>query len=585
MKSQYCRMILTLMILINLLEEIKGNQSSKVNLKDETKLENSIKIKEKNYNRKLEDENYIILKFGENYQTDTCWYYHIKEKISYVTVNDQRIDNFENSFNIEEGNVVKIYFLESLDNLEFFLSYGDEPGECQGNYEFKNKIISMDLSHFDLSLVTSMNHMFYGGSKLESIDFSNVITSELVDMSCMFYDCVELRSIDLSSFVTSKVETMKSMFAGCSKLESIDLSNFVTSEVTDMSEMFIQCFKLKSVDLSSFDTSKVTDMNNMFQECESLESIDLSSFNTALVEDVSYMFEYCYSLKSIDLSNFDLTLTTSTDSMFSSCSSLVSLDISKFYASNFYYATCIFDSATNLKYINIAQMELCSPELIDNDQCDFSMEDISWEFESDIQNLIVCQNDNFIKTDNANGINIYDICCLFNAETGMCESDNYITLYFNQECDYGSGFKNEYRNNINFINYDGSTVTDSTELNILAGTKLEIHFTSPVISMSNFFSKEEDNNMANVISMDLSHFDSSFVESMDYLFYNCDSLKILDLSNFNMQQTSSAPEMFTGLSSLIYLNATNMVLGNGVGSQFTIGSQNLIKSKFNSMPK
>ena len=158
----------------------------------------------------------------------------------------------------------------------------------------------------------------------------------------------------------------------------------------------------------------------------------------------------------------------------------------------------------------------------------------------------------------------------------MCESDNYITLYYNQDSYYENGFKNENRNYINFINYNNSTIIDTIELNILAGTKLEIHFTSPVISMSNFFSKEEDNNMANVISMDLSHFDSSFVESMDYLFYNCDSLKILDLSNFNMQQTSSAPEMFTGLSSLIYLNATNMVLGNGIGSQFTIGSQNLI---------
>ena len=240
MTSKCCKMIFTLMILLSLLEGIKGKQSQKVKLKNETK--------ERSYNRKLEDENYIILKFGESYQTDTCWYFHIREKISYVTVNDQRIDNFENSFNIEAGNVVKIYFLESLDNLEYFLSYGDISGDCSGNYDFKNKITSMDFSHFDLSLVTSMNYMFYGGSKLELIDFSNVATSELVDMSCMFYDCAELSSIDLSAFVTSKVETMQSMFAGCAKLESIDLSNFDTTELTDMSQMFIQCFKLKSID-------------------------------------------------------------------------------------------------------------------------------------------------------------------------------------------------------------------------------------------------------------------------------------------------------------------------------------------------
>ena len=78
MKSKYSTMIFILMILLNLKEEIKGNQSPKVNLKEETKLENTIKTKERSYNRKLEDENYIILKFGESYQTDTCWYFHIK---------------------------------------------------------------------------------------------------------------------------------------------------------------------------------------------------------------------------------------------------------------------------------------------------------------------------------------------------------------------------------------------------------------------------------------------------------------------------------------------------------------------------
>ena len=360
-------------------------------------------------------------------------------------------------------------------------------------------------------------------------------------MSCMFFDCAELRSIDLSAFVTSKVENMNSMFASCYKLESINLSNFVTTEVEDMSGMFMECIKLTSIDLSKFDTSKVTDMNYMFQMCEALESIDLSSFNTFLVEDLTSMFENCYSLKSIDLSNFDLPLLTSMDYMFSSCSSL------------------------------------CSQEQIDNNDCDISEDDISWGFDSDIQNLIVCQNDNFITSGNANGINIYDICCLFNAETGMCESDNYITLYFNQECDYGSGFKNEYRNSIKFINYNNETIIDSTELNILAGTKLEIHFTSPVTNMEKFFSKDDDSYMANVISMDLSHFDSSSVENMEYMFYNCDSLKILDLSNFNMQQVMRAGDMFTGLTSLIYLNATNMVLSQGgISNQFSIESQHLI---------
>ena len=31
------------------------------------------------------------------------------------------------------------------------------------------------------------------------------------------------------------------------------------------------------------------------------------------------------------------------------------------------------------------------------------------------------------------------------------ETDNYIIIYFNQSCNYLSGFENQYRNNISFI--------------------------------------------------------------------------------------------------------------------------------------
>ena len=46
MRSKFCKMIFTLMILLSFLEGIKGKQSQKLNLKDEIKLENSIKTKE-----------------------------------------------------------------------------------------------------------------------------------------------------------------------------------------------------------------------------------------------------------------------------------------------------------------------------------------------------------------------------------------------------------------------------------------------------------------------------------------------------------------------------------------------------------
>jgi surface protein len=44
---------------------------------------------------------------------------------------------------------------------------------------------------------------------------------------------------------------------------------------------------------------------------------------------------------------------------------------------------------------------------------------------------------------------------------------------------------------------------------------------------------------------------------MNYLFYNCASLEVLDISNFNMAQTTNAQDMFFGVNNLIFINLYN----------------------------
>ena len=50
---------------------------------------------------------------------------------------------------------------------------------------------------------------------------------------------------------------------------------------------------------------------------------------------------------------------------------------------------------------------------------------------------------NMINKDNVNSVN--------SQIPRNLENDNYILLYFNQDCSYSSGFVNEYRNEIDFI--------------------------------------------------------------------------------------------------------------------------------------
>ena len=150
---------------------------------------------------------------------------------------------------------------------------------CESMFKGSTNIISVDLSKFDASEVTSMLTMFFQCSNLKEINFGSIKTSSLVDMESLFEKCHELTSIDLSQFDTSKVTTMYAMFYYCEKLEKINFGKINTSSVENMRALFSKCNNLALIDLSYFDTSKVTTIAYMFAACNKLIYLDLSNFN------------------------------------------------------------------------------------------------------------------------------------------------------------------------------------------------------------------------------------------------------------------------------------------------------------------
>ena len=128
---------------------------------------------------------------------------------------------------------------------------------------------------------------------IEGLQYLN--TSEVTDMSWMFAGS-SFTELDLSTFDTSNVTNMNHMFGECKSLKQLDLSSFDTSKVTDMGHMFFLCDSLSEVDLSRFDTSAVTDMSMMFYECYALTKLDLSSFETTSLMRADRMFEGCQNL-------------------------------------------------------------------------------------------------------------------------------------------------------------------------------------------------------------------------------------------------------------------------------------------------
>ena len=212
-------------------------------------------------------------------------------------------------FKIEKNDILEIHFVNSPHTLEhlFEMDFGRFDETLFAPFLDDKNIISVDFSHFNSSLVRSMESMFYGANPIEEINFSNFDTSKVNNMNHMFEFCSSLSSLNLSNFDTSNVEVMWRMFDGCTSLKSLDLSNFDTSNVVIMWSMFDGCTSLKSLDLSNFDTSGVTNMEAMFYNCISLQFLDISNFNTEYLRSSDVIFDNLNSLKYLNLYNIDDT--------------------------------------------------------------------------------------------------------------------------------------------------------------------------------------------------------------------------------------------------------------------------------------
>ena len=557
------------MLLLIFLVQIHGNPSPKV-----PKLKNPIEQNEINRPRKLQTY-YITLTFDSAFQTDTCWYSRISEKISQVSVDYNEVTGFPCSFNIPEGKSVQIYFNSNLNDLSYFLSYNEDleetdiPSECQITDHFKKHIETIDLSElvstnitstakmfkgysaltrinfFDMRSIniTSMSEMFYGCSSLNEIDFSVFSTSSVTDMSYMFYGCTAFNFIRFYNFDTSSVTSMEYMFAECTSLKSINLQTFTTTQLQTVKGMFSGCSLLESMDFTFFDTDSLTNLDYMFSNCVSLTSLHFFYFyGPNLIETMNYVFNNCNSLKIIDLSNFETTTVTSMNGIFADCTSLIDLEIPYFYMQQLMENTDVFKNVNKLRYINIENMKYNEGEEYNDDTC--VNHDCNLPLNYNDKPIIVCQSNKFITNSN-----ILDICCFYNPDLDICQTYSFIVLQFNQNTHYENGFKNEFRESIEFVNYNNSTLTTTSELNILAGTQLEIYFYDIPTSVEKIFSQEVDNNMANVISIDLA-FETYMVENMDSMFYGCSSLESISFQYFDALSARTVANLFYGCSKL-----------------------------------
>ena len=167
----------------------------------------------------------------------------------------------------------------------------------------------IDFNDIDVSNLDSFYSSFTGIGIFEEtnfkyIDISDWNVSNVTDMNHMFYGCKNLESVgDISKWDVSNVTNMEFMFCGC-KYFNQDLSDWDVSNVTDMGSMFQECISFNK-NLSNWDVSNVTNMGFMFCNCESFNQ-DISCWDVSNVTDMTYMFESCKSFNQ-DISKWDVS--------------------------------------------------------------------------------------------------------------------------------------------------------------------------------------------------------------------------------------------------------------------------------------
>ena len=133
--------------------------------------------------------------------------------------------------------------------------------------------------------------LFENMTHLEEIDLSGFNLSVMTDAGCMFRNCSNLKYVDYTTSVFSPTVT-KEMFANCSSITELDFkSRFKfdasTGKLQNCSGMFLNCTSLRTIWSYKDEPWKVTSGGlsaNMFKGCTSL--VGATSRYSAIGNDV-----------------------------------------------------------------------------------------------------------------------------------------------------------------------------------------------------------------------------------------------------------------------------------------------------------
>ena len=156
-----------------------------------------------------------------------------------------------------------------------------------------NNDIDVCINNQKINVIKESNKWKYNFQKEGNYILEIIFKNNITKMKGFFEECTNIISLDLSNFDTSNITTIDHMFNKCYKLKEIKgINKFNTNKVNNMSGILQKCNEIEHLDLSNFNTSNITDMSFMFNECHKLKEIKgIENFNTSNVLNMSGMLQ------------------------------------------------------------------------------------------------------------------------------------------------------------------------------------------------------------------------------------------------------------------------------------------------------
>ena len=382
-----------------------------------------------------------------------------------------------------------------------------------------------NIENLNTANVTDMSEMFRGCIALASLDVTHFNTANVTTMYGMFRDCRALTSIAVGYFDTQKVTDMGFMFADCQALTALNLNSFKTENVTDMRCMFQNCYELATLNILNLKTGNVQFMHFMFYNCKKLKYINVYNFDTKNVGHMFYMFYHCDAVTSLRLNNFDMSKVTDVRGMFQSCANLKTI-----YCNNDWSEMTNITSSTDM-FSGCTSLEGGTGTLWDSEHTDKGLAC------PDLTN----QPGYFTK------VNTEVYCTL--------EGTNTLRVWYGEN--YGNKTMDDYRNDDNITTIEIRGTMQDYEPTSLKGFFKDFKKVTEIKNLALNLVTSEATDMSEMFyncqaltSIDLSQFNTEKVTTMSQMFENCYALTSLDLTSFNTSKVTSMYHMFTNCQNL-----------------------------------